>query len=466
MKNFLIQTRRSFTSVGNKLNKFFYSDVYLFAITIGTAILFMIDQPYLSLSLFSLTACLTLLFCGDFTPFIPVLLLVMLPLNDLDVFNTVWPYVILAPAICSLIFHFFLYPVEKFRLGKLFVPFCLITIALLLGGVGSIWTKNYVKNLIMALSAGPLLLLIYLLFLNYVRPPKNFNLKRYFFLLLSLIGACVILEYSWRNALLEAGLKYKTAFGLGWGNVNTAAALFLIFIPCCWYLIISDDNFIFNLLLLVVLYSSLLIIDSQMTRGITLLFTPGFMIIAYLNATKKTKEKLKVIFFLIIIVCLFAVCYFVTINGGIKNLFATIVDMVLRDARDELIYRAFEEFAKYPIFGVGHGFEDLDLLGGTNMVVMFNFHCIFAHLLATTGIVGLLAYGYYYYKRYRILMGRYTVANIFMTLSFTMLQIYSFVDAIEFAIMPLMMYLTIFLVIAELLNRKEETPLPLIKKVA
>ena len=48
-----------------------------------------------------------------------------------------------------------------------------------------------------------------------------------------------------------------------------------------------------------------------------------------------------------------------------------------------------------------------------------------------------------------------------MAIGFTMIQIYSFVDAIEFTIMPLMMYLTIYLVVTELSNGKKESILPL-----
>ena len=446
---------------GDKLNKFFYSNAYLFAIAIVTAVLFMINKPYLSLAIFSLTACIVLLFYGDFTPFMPILLLVMLPLNDINIFTTVWPYIILSPAILCLIFHFFLYPVKKFRLGKLFIPFCVITVALLLGGLGSIWAKNYLKNLIMSLSAGPLLLLIYLLFLNFINPPKNFDLKGYFATFLSLVGACIVIEYLWRNYLVELKLTPPNALGLGWGNVNTAAAMLLFCIPACWYLFTKRQNLLFNVFLLLLLYSSLFIIDSQMTRAITIVFTPGLMIITCLKADTKTKKLLNVLYFLIILGTVCALYYLVIANGGIKQLLVNIFDIITRDSRDDLINDAIKEFLKHPILGVGQGYENPDLIGGTNMVVMFNFHCVFAHLLATTGIVGTLAYGYYYYSRCKILMDKYTTFNLFMAIGFTMIQIYSFVDAIEFTIMPLMMYLTIYLVVTELSNGKKESILPL-----
>jgi hypothetical protein len=81
--------------------------------------------------------------------------------------------------------------------------------------------------------------------------------------------------------------------------------------------------------------------------------------------------------------------------------------------------------------------------------------------MATMGVVGIIAYTYYFVNRYRILMHKFCAFNFFAFLSFTMMEIYGFIDTSEFNIMPLMVIVTILLIAVEKSNDKKKNLLPL-----
>ena len=95
--------------------------------------------------------------------------------------------------------------------------------------------------------------------------------------------------------------------------------------------------------------------------------------------------------------------------------------------------------------------------------MLYNFHSVFFHVLATMGIMGIVAYIFYYIARFKILMETNTCFSLFITITFIMFECYAFIDTAEFNAIPLMSTLTVMITIVELTNKKSnDQALPLI----
>lgn len=467
MTKILTPVRRFFAHLNAKLNGFFYKDAYLFAICVATILLYVIGQPLLSLFVFSMAISVVLLCFRDFSLFMPLLITVMMPLRGFDVFSTPWAYVVLAPAVISLIAHFFIYPIEKFKLGKMFYPFVAISVALSLGGIFSPYASNYAVGLPISLTTGPMLLLIYLLFNNYFAPPENFDSKRYFALMLALLGVIITTQYffhSFTYQIFYDSVYYCRDF-MGWCNVNTSASIMLLCLPACCYLLSTQDKPALSLFCLLINYLSLLFIKSDVVICTIILFTPGLMIATYIRANKSVKNTLKYLYFLVAILAVLVACFILS-KYTLSQLIDKFIKALFSDTgRTPLYVEGFNQFKKHPIFGVGQGFYDPNNPLFTTGVRLFNFHSVLVHVLATMGIVGFIAYLYYYVKRFRILMNNFSAFNLFLTFSFVMFQIYAFVDTSEFTIMPNMIIATLLILFVEIHNQPKKEKLPLTKKI-
>ena len=69
--------------------------------------------------------------------------------------------------------------------------------------------------------------------------------------------------------------------------------------------------------------------------------------------------------------------------------------------RIKLFKEAWELFKAHPIFGVGKGYVGTGT--PTNEIGIYWFHSTFFQVIASMGIVGLMAYVYYYWARLKIL---------------------------------------------------------------
>ncbi len=155
-----------------------------------------------------LLVSILLIFERDIMPtYPPVILAAMSVLrmyDSFDVFkNYAWVIVIAA---ISVIFHIIVYPPRRMakgeRLGKLFLPYVAVSIALALGGLGSISAKEYFSptTLYYMLGLGAGMLAAYFVFRYYLNPRRDYDTKEYLAFSMFIVGAfavaMVALQYS------------------------------------------------------------------------------------------------------------------------------------------------------------------------------------------------------------------------------------------------------------------------------
>jgi len=154
------------------------------------------------------------------------------------------------------------------------------------------------------------------------------------------------------------------------------------------------------------------------------------------------------------------------------ELWNKVVESLYNDSnRTPLYMAAVDCFKKYPIFGVGLGFYNDRLMDvvihNFSELTTFNFHSVIFEVMATMGIVGILAYGFYYYKRIRILGKNNSNKNFFLMFGFIGIELYAFIDTCEFVAVPIMIILTMLILFTEAGNKRDAfiEPLPLTHKV-
>ncbi|MBQ8426325.1 MAG: O-antigen ligase family protein, partial [Clostridia bacterium] len=146
---------------------------------------------------------------------------------------------------------------------------------------------------------------------------------------------------------------------------------------------------------------------------------------------------------------------------GFGELLVAVKPFFSDSSRTKLYEEALNLFAKYPLFGSGLGYVESDTVSALS-ISLYNFHSVFFHVLATMGIVGIVAYIFYYIARFKILMKNYNCFSLFATIAFLMFECYAFIDTAEFNVIPLMSTVTVFITIVELTNKKSnDEPLPL-----
>lgn len=442
-------------SVGEKLKPFFYGKHYLVIVALFTAFIYYANLPLLGLTVFSLLATCHLLFYRDLSTFMPLPIFAVLLLSDFTVFNTIAPFLVLLIPFFALVSHFIIYPIKKLFVGKALYSFIAISVALLLGGIASPFVNNYVYGLVTSLTVGALLLFAYFLFTNYFCPPENFKANEHFCFMLLFLGVTLFLE------LLIPSVR--DSFTFGWGSTNAGAPLLLLSICVGWYFVLYKKYSLLSLPLLAIQYVALVLSNSDACMGIAFVMTPVFLICAlFIGKVPQRKQIVLSSLIALLLIALIVGFSILAFSNEIRALVSEHIRVMLDDnGRGNFYATAFEEFTKYPIFGVGQGYTNDALLLNLSGVVTFNFHSTFFHVLATMGTVGILAYGYYFFSRTRIFMLDNTPFSRFSFIAFVMLESYGAVDTCEFNVVPIMMAVTLFIVVVEMTARTKKQQLPL-----
>ena len=426
------------------IDEFFYGYSYPLFLSLVAIISYFFTIPLFGFTIFAVLACASLYLYKDLTPFLPPVFLFLFNFRDMAMLSSAYFYVLCGFCGVAIIAHFFIFRVRIF-LGKLFIPLCLMILSLFMGGVLSDFLDDYLGGLAVIFAVGPVVLFEYFLLSNYVEPPKNFDLKKYLcsLVVISAFTASVtmLLIVSYHGTFPYKGLRL-----IGWGTSNTVASLILVATPCCCYLMTKAKIFTPFLLLFIAFVFALLLSNSDGCLGIFGFFMPLLLVVTFL-CVDKNRKRLFLTEFAIFCIILFTILIIITRNYDFSNLLNT-----SDSGRLKIYEEALKLFVRYPIFGVGQGYVNLNVFNPSlDVLRQYNFHSSILHVMATMGTVGLLSFVYYVVQRFRILAGKNRF-NLFVVLSFFMFESYALIDVSEFCIFPLLCIVTIIISVTEKVN--------------
>ncbi len=442
----------------NAIDDFFYSLKNPIFIAMVVLLSYLTGLTAVGLAVLVIFCCISLFLYDDLLPIIPTALSVSFIFCDLRFisFTNIAFILIIAPFAVSLIYHLIRFCPKKFIFGQLFVPIIAVTVALFAGGLFSHYLGDWLAGVPIAISIGPAVFALYVLFTNYVHPPKDVDVKAFFFWTLTSIG--LLLSMQTLNYQLE-GLN---TYHLGWGNINFVGIILLICYPAPVFLMCRSKVILPYLLIMVFMLLGAFMTDGEGALGIMAIFTILLFLIAYKNMRVEKRKALlfwigiAIIGVILLVIAVIALGYLPVI---INKLIKTFTD---DNMRTNLYKNAWRLFVQNPLFGAGvgyHNYVEQELSGG--ILETFNFHNTPLHVLSTMGLFGFIMYFCYFFVRYRILMENRSATNLIAWISFSMFELYGFLDPAEFVIMPNLIYIIVLMVIIEKLNAVHVEKLPL-----
>lgn len=428
-------------TVNARVKDFFYGYYYPLLLSIITIISYSIGTfgSFIGFTVLAAGTCISLILFKDITTIFPPVLLFIMNFNDLSLIYH--PYFCVISVIVGLFIaaHFVLYPPERIFIGKLFFPLIIVSVALFCGGLLSDYLKDYPQGIESAISVGPVILFEYFLFSNYIKPPENFDIKHYLCILVitaALTASATMFIYYIKHSIFRIGGD------VGWGSTNAVSPLILLALPCACYLLTRSFKQLPYFALIVLLFVCMFCTESDGALGIMCACTPFLIVTTYFNSINRKKFAfVSSICITLGIILLFIVCIAFDIFSIINT----------SDSGRLTIYKkAVELYKKYPLFGVGLGYKDLNAFNpALSSFRQNNFHSVVLHVMATMGTVGLVSYIFYFVCRYKIFIGNSSRFNVYMTYAFTLFEFYALIDTGEFVLFPLLCTITLITCVTE-----------------
>ncbi len=445
-----------------KISNFLYSDYYFLSIVAYVVLMWGLGQlapgPFVVIGISSLVLVIAgiLVLQRDIMPVIPLLFLVMCVMPTPEMPSYIWIEAIFGViVVAAVVFHVIYYKISEFKFGKLFFPLFLFAIAILLGGVGSRLPVTSTGTLMGFLLIALAPMFIYLMALNYTDPERTTT--SYIAKTMVHFGVVSVLElivfYCLHLDLVRAG----DVPHLGWAISNSIATYLLITVPMCFYLYVKKDTkdaYVYLILGIIQYFA----IFATTSRGGILFGTAEFIItgIVTIFALKgrKRKEYLFVVAGLVILgIAIFAAAYH-RIVRIITHIFS---DGMNDSGRFELYREAIACFFEYPIFGVGLGYIGKMVRGAFNSIGIYMFHNTILQYVASLGIVGLVAYAYYYFARIEIIFERWSLYSLYIIMIMIGFEGYSLLNTGTVQGYPTSIILVMLIACYEMDSKQQES---------
>lgn len=429
-------------------NWFFYSSFFPLLIGLICTLSWYNDTPLLGLAVIVFFACYIFLSQLDVTPIIPLLFSVIMIFRSLATAFTIEMYLVLAPVIICIFIRIFKHR-GKLKIGNLTFPLILVSVALAIGGAFTIYYEDFLYGISSIVTIGPALLIVYLFFLNFAKPPKSVSLKLYFTkcLVFFVFFACIELGCLLYHQTILKDTMFRVN-ELGWANKNNIGTLVLMAVPLCFYLIARTGHAVRWFFMIIFLSALGYLTTSSGTIAFLTLSFPFLIIYTYYKSPEKTKPTYRCLFFALISLVIGCVCVVIVLKG---NFVVAFINEALSDSGRTNLYNEATSLAlRHPLFGVGLGYYNDRFSSLLSDFRIMNFHSTFFHVFATMGVVGLIAYAYYYYCRIKTLLLKPSRYSVFAFVSFMLFACYAMIDTCESQMIPTLIVLTMIFIVAEI----------------
>ena len=364
--------------------------------------------------------------------------------NSANAFFALVPYFI--PPVVGVILHFILYAKRlKFTVGSSFWGLCAVTLAVTLGGLGTISTGEYFSGgaLFYVFALGIGMVLFYLLVKANTDGDAAKDVARSVYVMGLFACFCVLRFYAdgWEEVLETKGfLEFQSS--------NNLSTLLMIAMPIP--LFYASRRYV-DILSVVLMYFCIILTGS---RGGLLMGTAEFILIFFAFAIYEKRIFNRILYavlglsFVVAIVKLIPdIAAFCKIDLGslddgeahtLADYITKLKDYFIRDgeARVSLLERVKVDFKSNPVFGVGIGYTgNSDLYNPVKGAMNWD-HMWFAQVIGGLGLVGILAYGYQLVGRIIIFFRSRSLLHFTFLMSYAGLFLMSQVNPGEFCPMP------------------------------
>lgn len=434
------------------IETFLMSDWFMWISFLVACIITTFRIEVAGLVVFALIISVALVFCEDIIvtlePFLLLCVCLIKCFNSYNIFIKMWWAVL--PAAAALIFHFNYYKKKHVR-GELLWPMIAVSVAVTLGGVGIISTREYfsLESIFYTLGLGFGMVYFYVLMNSHIQLSDKYSLADKFSKIMIMMGlfCCfMIAEYYLVN--IQEVIETRSILAFQWRN---NASTFLLFaLPFAfWRSYRGNHAWIWAGLA----FFGFLMLTGSRGGAIVGVAEVAMCMIALLCFDKR--HRLYNI--LIILGCFVAVIVFFW--DLIYFFRETLMRLLMIDddeIRVQLMKRAVEDFKSNPVFGRGLAyFGNRDVHHSAKFALCW-YHSSPFQIIGSFGIVGVIAYTYQFIARMRFYARRRNVANAFILITYIGIELMSLVNPGLFSPVPYLMMATIMFVVMDKISQDPE----------
>ena len=379
------------------LSPYFY--LLLFAISCAITIF---GKEVAGAVAFVFIICIALVLCEDiFATTLPFMLLCVFITKCYNSYDTFIKFAWIAvPAVLSIVFHFVIYS-KKIQIGSTFYGLIGVSVALILGGIGTISLSDYFRpvSLFYVGFLGIGMAIAYILLKSQMCSDRNYDARAKLLAIFYIAGllACVMIfknVYDNRDFILQ----YKKFSGYIQLQAKNNLSTFLMFaIPCPFFF--ASKNRLHIISPLVMLSA---IILSQSRGGI--IFGTIELLLCYILFAIVDKRNRYIYILIFSLAIIAAACFSKYILNIVlrKKSFSELINK--NEDRYLLLSRAWIGFKQNPIFGHGIGYTGNTDIYNPKKGAMTWYHMIIPQIVGSLGSIGILAYGYQFFARMKVVI--------------------------------------------------------------
>ena len=434
----------------NFIKKFVYTDFYPAFVCLTVFIGWATKCAPFGITAAVILACLALLCVDDILPLTVNLFSAVLLIYsyDFSTYTVMWPLAI--PLLICLVYFIVKNGRHKFSLGKMFFPLLAVAYALFLGGIGTLIKEDFIRALPDTVMLGLGVPAVYLLYNHFLKRDKQRDVPLYFAKTMMYLGlvmcAQLIMVIVEKNEPIS--VWHKIIWNVGWANRNGLATYMIFTAGMTMYLSTRYRQGWIFLGLSIFQYACLIMTFSR--GGIIFGVISGFVALIF-TIIKAPNKKLHLLY--ICIVLIVVLILYLCLMRQINTMLAALADRGLGTSNRSKLYKeAWGLFKAHPLFGVGKGY--LGDLTPPSEIGIYWFHSTFFQIIACMGIMGIVAYAYFYAVRLKILFKNIKNSfNLFCLAVFIGFEGYSLINTGTFVAFPCM---TLVITMTLLLERTQE----------
>lgn len=465
LKEYLLKTK-----IGNfipKINNFFYSNYFIITVCVLVlfSVFFGLEVPlFICYALFAIV--ITFL-CDDMLPTIPLICCGYMTIsrknNPIDNPDNIYDkpgfwvalgIIIAVIVVCLISRLVFELKKGKKRKPRLTYGFIALGIVLICGGLG---TEFYSFKTV---AYGLLVILSLCLFYFYLYYTVDWTKAKsdYFAYTLLIIGIMMIFQVGSMYVFYNGPTDYidRGHLKTGWGITNNVGSVVAMCIPAGFYLSFTKKHGWIYTIFANLIYVATLFTQS---RNSMLIGTAIYILCLILSVVFSKKNWWKnlvanasclLVYFIV----------FVLIRDKIDQIFGTVISIGLNNNGRFSYYSAgINAFKFSPLFGTGF----FDYKHSWNVYLEGSFlapryHSTIIQMMASTGVVGCIAYSFHRIQTFRLLFKRFTLNKLFVGFCIGVILVNSLIDCMFFNFGPGLHYACL-LVMLEGLAIKEEAEL-------
>ena len=363
--------------------------------------------------------------------------------------------------VACLLFRFIAFPQDRnfFKESKLRLGIVLMVAAFLLNGVlfSGYQIKDLPFGLLMALS----FFAFYIFFFNTLSvDEKTPHYVAYILVLASGVIFLQLAKIYIFDGVIKDGSVDKNLLVAGWGMSNNIGGMLGMLFPACFYLALKSRRGGWAFYMLAFLFFGGVCLTLSRTSALI----SGIILLAaaiYLSIVRSPVRKFVRIFNCVAVVA--GVAALAVMWDFIRELLAVYFERGFDDSGRSFIWQSgIENFLRAPLFGVGF-YEPIapdwsyDI---ENWIFPDMYHNVFIQMLASCGILGLLAYCVHFLQVVFAVKRRPTAESLFYIIILLGIFGMSLLDNHLFHVFPAMVY-SVFLLLSE--REGESGPLLLLK---